>query len=91
VLVSIVSGVLSTKWAHSPITWLRKEALARRRLAGGAQIIQQLLFPGRLWISPSVSFATPITTADLGGEDSSSGILRPLIERARTLLAEHMT
>ncbi|MEW6717832.1 MAG: 1-acyl-sn-glycerol-3-phosphate acyltransferase [Chloroflexota bacterium] len=86
-LITMVSGVLSAKWARSPITWLRKEGLDRRRLAEFSQVIQQLLSPGRLLLSPSISFAPLMTTADLyGGE----GLLQTVVSRAQSLLSKHM-
>ena len=89
VLLAIVSGVVSPKWAHSPLTWLRRAALDRRRLAEFGQVVTQLLFPGRLMFSPCVTFAPPVTAEQLRGETGSDAVLPAVIARGQALLAEH--
>jgi hypothetical protein len=89
VLIAIVSGVVSPRWARSPITWLRRDGLDRRRLAEFGQVITQLLFPGRLMFSPRVTFAPPVTAATLRHESGSEQVLPAIIARAQTLLTEH--
>ena len=42
VLVTIISGVLSKRWGHHPITWLRRIDWQKRRLAEFGQVLQQL-------------------------------------------------
>jgi hypothetical protein len=62
---TIVSGVVSPKWARSAITWLRRKDVDKRRLAEFGQVIKQMLFPGRLMFTPYVSFAPPVTVETL--------------------------
>ncbi len=42
VLPTIVSGVISPKWARHPITWLRRKQIDKQRLAEFGQVIYQL-------------------------------------------------
>ncbi len=89
VLPTIVSGVLSEKWGHHPITWLRRIDWQKRKLAEFAQVIQQLFFPGRLYLTPNVSFGHPASVEKLRQESPGKQLLPAVVARARTLLAEH--
>jgi hypothetical protein len=90
VVLSIVSGVVSTKWAYHPITWLKKEDWQKRRLAEFSQIIHQLWRPGTLFLTPSVSFSDPFSIQDLkkAGLDDHR-ILPAVISRGKILLSDH--
>jgi hypothetical protein len=90
IVLSIVSGVVSAKWASHPITWLKKIDWQKRRLAEFSQIIQQLWRPGTLFLTPSVSFSDPLTIQDLAtaGLDGDR-FLPAVISRGKTLLADH--
>ena len=63
VLVTMVSGVLHPGWIHSPIVKIRSGRRNQQRAAEFFQIIQQMLFPNSLMVSPSVYFAKPISFA----------------------------
>jgi hypothetical protein len=86
---AIVSGVVSPKWAHSPITWLRRKDIDKRRLAEFGQGIFQLLFPGRLMFRPYVSFGLPANIETLRSESSPEDVLPAVKARTQVLLAEH--
>jgi hypothetical protein len=90
VVVTIVSGILSPRWAHHPVTWLKRIDWQKRRLAEFAQVIQQLFLPGRLYVSPQVSFASPVSVAQLRRESSTGRVLPAVISRGKALLAEHL-
>ncbi len=90
VLVTIVSGIISPKWAHHPLTRLRRIGWQKRRLAEFGQVIQQLFFPNQLYVSPHVSFAPPVTVETLRGEIDSGRLLPAIIARGKSLLAEHI-
>jgi hypothetical protein len=90
VLVTIVSGIVSPRWAHHPITWLKRIPWQKRRLAEFGQVIQQLFFPGQLYVSPRVSFAPPISVDELRHESQGDRVLPAVITRGKTLLAEHL-
>jgi hypothetical protein len=86
---TIVSGVVSTKWARSPITCLRRKDIDKRRLAEFGQGVTQLLFPGRLMFTPYISFGPPVTIETLRSESSQKDVLPAVIARTKALLAEH--
>ena len=86
---TIVSGVVSPKWARSPITCLRRKDIDKRRLAEFGQGIIQLLFPGRLMFTPYVSFGPPVTIEILRSESSQENVLPAVIARTKALLTEH--
>ena len=87
VLLSIVSHTLSQKWAHHPITWLRRKGMEKRRIAEFGQVLQQLFVPGSLYLSPRLTFAPPMTVYDLPTDQNP---LPALIEKAKWLLSEHI-
>jgi hypothetical protein len=90
VLVAILSGVLSPRWARHPITWLRKEPRRKRLLAEIGQVAEQTLFPRRLFLSPSITFAPPIRLPGLQQPTFPSTALPAVISRAKILLAQHL-
>ncbi len=90
VLVTIVSGIVSPKWAHHPITWLKRIDWQKRRLAEFGQVIQQLLLPGQLYVTPHVSFAHPASVTELHNESQDGHLLPAVIGRGKMLLAEHL-
>jgi hypothetical protein len=89
VLISIASGILSSRWAYHPITQLRRIDWQKRRLAEFGQVIEQLLFPGKLYVSPRVSFAPPASTEVLRIESQGNRLLPAVIARGKALLARH--
>ncbi len=88
VIVAIVRGVLSPGWMRSPITWVRKEKEQRQKIAEIFQVIYQVLFPGRLWLSPRVDFSRTITTPELS---ACGGLLEGIRECAREMLGEKIS
>jgi hypothetical protein len=90
VVVTIISGVLSQRWGHHPITWLRRIDWQKRRLAEFGQVLQQLFSPGSLYLAPHVSFAPPVSVEVLRRESGSGRVLPAVIARGKTLLVEHM-
>ena len=90
VLVTIVSGVLASTCARSPLTRIWKKATMRQGVAEGFQIIQQLLFDRQFSLVPRVSFAEPVTFEDLCQAAGFSEAMEMLIERAQGLLARHI-
>jgi hypothetical protein len=90
VVISIVSGIVMSKWAHSPLTWLRRVEWQKRRIAEYGQVISQLLFPGKPNISPSMTFAPPVTVEILHRESGSDHLLPAIIARGQMLLKDHV-
>jgi hypothetical protein len=90
VLPAMVSGVLARRWAHHPITWLRREPRRKRLLAEIIQVAHQALFPRLRYLSPHLSFAAPLSLPALQQEAASGALLPVIIAHAKTLLERHM-
>ena len=78
-VVTIVSGIVSPRWAHHPVTWLKRIAWQKRRLAEFGQVLEQLFFPGRLYVSPRLSFAPPVPVPVLQQESGTIRVLPAVI------------
>ena len=90
VLISITSGIVSPRWAHHPITRLKRIDWQRRRLAEAGQVIEQLFLPGRLYVSPRVSLSPPVSVDELRHESQGDRLLPAVIARGKALLKDHM-
>ncbi len=90
VLLSVVSHAVSAGWARSPITWLRRRPLDKRRLAEFGQVLQQLFFPGSLYLSPRLSFSLPLAVEALRAESVTGRLWPVLVAREKRLMAEHL-
>jgi hypothetical protein len=90
VVVCIISGIVLPRWAHSPLTWLRRVDWQKRRISEYGQVISQLLSPARPNISPSMTIAPPVAVEELRRESLSESLLPAVIARGKTLLAEHI-
>ncbi len=88
--VVIASGILSKRWFKSPLIRLWKKYEQRQKVAEIFQIAAQLITGKMPKSTPTVSFSTPLTIDQLGGENAPEGtLLSAIIEQARTLLADH--
>lgn len=90
VVVSILSGIVLPRWAHSPLTWLRPVEYQKRRIAEYGQVIGQLLFPGKPDITPSMTISAPVSVQVLRSESSSDRLLPAVVQRGQALLADHL-
>ena len=90
VVVAICSGIVSSRWAHHPMTHLRRIDWQKRRLAEFGQVLQQLFLPGKLFVTPRVSFAPPVSLEELHRESGEERVLPAVIARGKALLVEHM-
>ncbi len=86
VVLSIASGFLTPRWVNHPLTRLGRVDWEKRRIAEFGQVLQQLFFPGRLFVSPFISFSPPVTTEELGENPRQK-----LIQQAKQLLADHLS
>jgi hypothetical protein len=84
VLITAVGGVLHEAWIKSPFVRIRRGRRNQQRLAEFFQIIQQMLIPNSLLVSPVVSFAEPLRFT----ANSSSPVLPAIIARAKEHLAQ---
>ena len=87
VLLSIVSHALSPKWAFHPVTFLRRKGMEKRRVAEFGQVLQQLMKPGSLYISPRVTFAPPLSLQDIS---SNQNTLLTIVKKAKLLMQDHI-
>jgi hypothetical protein len=90
VVVTIVSGIVSARWARHPVTWLKRIPWQKRRLAEFGQVLEQLFIPGRRYVSPRVSFDPPASVDTLRLECKANHVLPAIIARAKVLLVNHI-
>jgi hypothetical protein len=88
VLLTIVSGVLSARWRWNLFVRMLGDDHKQRSVAEVMQVIQQMIFPNSVQLTPRLSFANPLTTAELAA--MGQGILNEMIDRARCLMEDHM-
>jgi hypothetical protein len=89
-VLAITSGVLLRRFALHPFTRIHRDPIKQRRLAEFMQVIQQMVFPGTIRVETQVSFAPPVTVAELAKESAGMGLMRAIFLRARSLLKEHI-
>ena len=88
VLLTIVSGVLSARWRWNPFVRLTGDDHKQRSVAEFLQVIQQMIFPNSIQVTPRLTFSNPLTTDDLA--PMGQGLLDGMIEHARCLMEDHM-
>jgi len=87
-VVSIVSGVLSGSWFHSPLVRLWNEPARRQKVAEIFQVVQHLIRPGSLNLHPSATFSPPLTRDQISPNSSERGCyLRGIQSIAGEILA----
>lgn len=88
VLLTVVSGVLSAHWRWNPLVRLMGDDHKQRSVAEFLQVIQQMIFPNSISLSPRLTFSNPLTTDDLA--PMGQGLLDGMIEHTRCLMEDHM-
>ena len=81
--ITLVSGVLAQEYINHPATIFRKGRVNKQRLSEFFQVMNQLLVPGKLMISPNLSFAPTLTLEDLGNYQDLKKISGEIIKRAQ--------
>ena len=81
--ITLVSGVLAHEYINHPATIFRKGRVNKQRLSEFFQVMNQLLVPGKLMISPNLSFAPTLTLEDLGNYQDLKKISGEIIKRAQ--------
>jgi len=89
-LPCVISGIVSERWAHHPLTWLRRKQIDKHRLAEFGQVITQLMRPGKLMITPAISFGEPVNESTLRDEAQGDSLLPAVIARGKSLLRDHI-
>ena len=91
ILPTITSGVLAKKSIYTPFAILRKDGVAKRRIMEFIQTMRQILTRERFGLTAHVSFAPPISIKDLGNLRDADHVMHVIVDRAKQLLAQHMT
>jgi hypothetical protein len=86
IVITVVSGVLSSKALRNPITRLAKAGWEKRKLAAFLQIMQQLMFKRQFHIRIRLTFGSPVSLTDLDWNN----LMPDLIAHARSILADHL-
>lgn len=89
VIPAIMSGVVDKHWSKHPITWLRRKQIDQQRLAEFGQVITQLVHPGKLMLSPFISFGQSHTQSDLLAESLDGNLHSAITQKGKQLLKEH--
>ena len=89
IAIALISGVLSPKYIKHPSTVFRKERVDKQRLSEFFQIMYQLMAPGKLMLSPNLSFAPTLTLDELGGGRDIHKITKKIIEKAQEQFVLH--
>lgn len=87
--ISLVSGILAPKFVHHPLTIFRKTRHDKQRIAEFLQGIRQMLAPGKVLLSPKLSFTPPLTLDDLSSNTDLRTLTDEIIQRAEELLPLH--
>jgi hypothetical protein len=90
VLISVVSGILTPKYIHHPLTHLRKLRPDKQRISEFLQVMNQMLRPGNYVQQPQVSFAMPFAGSSLQGSPGHPFSMEYLQDQARRLLKDHL-
>jgi hypothetical protein len=90
VVPAIASGVLQKRFASHPLTWLRKDAMDKRRLAEFTQVIQQLIWPASIKACPRISFGSPMDFDLLEKQTRGKTIMENVINHMKVELTTHL-
>lgn len=91
VAVSIISGVLSPRFLRHPSTLLRRGRVNKQRLSEFFQVMCQLMSPGKILVTPQVTFGEALTLDELGlrGSKDINQITQMIINQAREVFKIH--
>lgn len=90
VLISMVSGILTPKYIHHPLTHLRKLRPDKQRISEFLQVMNQMLHPGGYVQQPQVSFAMPFAGSPRLGMPKQPFSMEQILDQARQLLKDHL-
>lgn len=88
ILPVVISGVVSRHWAGHWFPRIRRKHIDQQRLAEFGQVISQLMHPGKIYLSPSISFGKPLDRQQLTSAQETT--LQMVISQAKDLLREHV-
>ena len=88
-VISFVSHILSPAFRKIPITNLPRLDWERQRMAELLQVLYQLVFSGKLLMTPRVSFSQPQRLANFTPVGSPQRYMPEVIARAQACLEQH--
>ena len=88
VMVTIVSGVISSWSLRNPLTWIRKEISERQKIAEILQGVQHLFAPRTLSLNPKLHFSPPMTFTEVTDRSENLSPMEAIRNRAMHLLAD---
>jgi hypothetical protein len=91
IAVSIISGVLSPRFLKHPSTYLRRGRVNKQRLSEFFQVMHQLMSPGKLMVTPNLSFGEAHSLDELGlmGSRDINLITQEIIKKAQEQFRIH--
>lgn len=89
VMVTIVSGVLSSWSLRNPITKIRREINERQKIAEIIQGVQHLFLPRTISLNPRLRFSSPMTFSEVTNRLQSLSPMEAIRNRAKQLIADH--
>jgi hypothetical protein len=89
ILISMISGILDPKYIKHVFTRFRKARPDKQRISEFIQTINQMLVPGKLLLTPKITFAHPISAKELLTSIDPSTVMEKIKEEGQRLLVEH--
>jgi hypothetical protein len=91
VAVSIISGVLSPRFLKHPSTFFRRGRVNKQRLSEFFQVMHQLMSPGKLMVTPQLTFGEALTLDELGtpGSKDIHQITKAIVDQALEVFQIH--
>lgn len=86
---AILSGMVSQRWAKHPLTWLRRKQIDQQRLAEFGQVISQLRKPGKLKMTPRLTFGHAWSEAELRYHNPGGSLSDAVRAVSKALLVGH--
>lgn len=91
IAVSIISGVLCPRYINHPSTYFRRGRVHKQRLSEFFQVMHQLMSPGKLMVTPNLSFGKAYSMEELGlsGVKDINTITKAVIQKAQEQFKVH--
>jgi hypothetical protein len=88
----VTSGVLHEKYTNTPLTFLKRDGVGKRRIMEFIQVMRQLIFKEKLGLVPLITFDHAVDLRDLNltARSDADLILQSLIERGKILMEKHL-
>ena len=89
-VISMISGILAPKYVRHLFTHFRKLRQDKQRISEFFQVIHQMLEPGKLLVTPKLTFGNPIRGKSLLALSDPTNIMEIMMDNAKNLLNEHI-